>query len=243
MNQGADYVATGHYAMVNKKKDKVLLAGIDKNKDQSYFLWNIKRDQFSRILFPVGNLEKSEVRKLAKKFNLPTANKKDSQGVCFLGKIDIKDFLSHYIKVKNGLVLNEKAENIGFHNGASFLTIGERGGFSITKKGPNDKPLFIVAKDLKNNTITVSQDKNYFDHDKKIVLRNLNFLVDEELFFKKGKNGIKARVRYRQPLEKCKVNKIVGGLEVKFEKPQVTASGQSVVFYDGEVCLGGGIIA
>ena len=131
MKQGADYVATGHYAQVIDGK---LIAGNDKNKDQTYFLWTLNKEQLSKTIFPVGNIEKPEVRKLAKKFNLPNAEKKDSQGLCFIGKIDIKEFLSHYIDSKRGNVLNIEGEVIGEHDGSFFFTIGERHGFNILKK-------------------------------------------------------------------------------------------------------------
>ncbi len=267
IRQGADYVATGHYAQIlesrklklesGMKKDESqksgyflpstfhyqMLVGIDKNKDQSYFLWNIKKEHLSKILFPVGHLEKSEVRKLAKKFNLPTAKKKDSQGVCFLGKVDMKDFLKHYIKTKKGEVFNEKGKKIGFHDGAYFVTIGERGGFTITEKTPNDRPYFVVAKDLKNNTVTVSNDKNFYFRNEKIILKKLNLLVDDNVFLKEGTKGFLARTRYRQELENCKIAKMSNGIEVKFKKPQMVASGQSIVFYKGDICMGGGIVA
>ena len=174
LEMGADYVATGHYA---KNKKKMLSRSSNSNlgavnqsnrayraestsfyslekandpsKDQAYFLWTLKQVQLSKILFPVGHLNKTEVRKLALKFKLPTAEKKDSQGICFLGAVDLKDFLKHYIKEKKGRVLNERGEEIGFHNGAVFHTLGERHGFTITKKNPNDGAYYVVGKDVK----------------------------------------------------------------------------------------------
>src|SRR3989338_1920286 len=126
---GADFVATGHYAQIKLQASSLkLLTSADKEKDQSYFLWQIKQEQLTNILFPVGGLEKPEVRKLAKKFGLSTAEKKDSQGLCFLGKIDVKEFLKHFIKQKPGKVLNEKEEVVGEHSGAVFFTLGERHG-------------------------------------------------------------------------------------------------------------------
>lgn len=263
MKNGADFVATGHYAQNveletrNLKRDKrtgrnffdtlhsscfTLHAGVDSAKDQSYFLWNIKKENLFKILFPVGHLEKTEVRKLAKKFGLPVAEKKDSQGICFLGKVDLKDFLSHFVKNKKGKVLNERGDEIGFHNGAVFLTIGERGGFTVTKKGSNDKPLFIVAKDLKKNTVTVSCDKDFFAKNQPIFLDNINTLIAEEDFFKLGSSSVKARVRYRQPLENCKFVKEDSKVKVVFDNSQAVASGQSIVFYKNDICLGGGVV-
>ena len=134
-----------------------LAKAVDTLKDQVYFLWTLKQEQLSKILFPVGHLNKTEVRKLAKKFKLPVAEKKDSQGICFLGAVDLKEFLKHYIKEKKGKVVDENGDEIGYHNGVVFYTLGERHGFTITQKSPNDKPYYVVGKDTKRNTITVSQ--------------------------------------------------------------------------------------
>ena len=158
ISMGADYVATGHYAQKKLTADSFqLIAGLDSSKDQVYFLWTLKQEQLSKILFPVGHLNKTEVRKLAKKFKLPVAEKKDSQGICFLGAVDLKEFLKHYIKEKKGKVVDENGDEIGYHNGVVFYTLGERHGFTITQKSPNDKPYYVVGKDTKRNTITVSQ--------------------------------------------------------------------------------------
>ena len=237
MKQGADFIATGHYAQVIDGK---LIAGNDKNKDQTYFLWTLTKEQLSKTLFPVGNIEKPEVRKLAKKFNLPNAEKKDSQGLCFIGKIDIKEFLSHYIESIKGEVLNEKGEVIGEHDGSFFFTIGERHGFNILKKTPNDEPYYIISKNIENNTITVANknaDGNLPYGIKKIKLTDMNWNQGSAPSGKK----LKARARYREPLFD-----IVISYEnfVEFSKLQYTISpGQSLVVYDGEQCLGGGIIS
>ena len=160
ISMGADCVATGHYARVLSPCEGGvpegrggLLKGKDPSKDQSYFLWTLKQEQLERIVFPIGNLKKTEVRKLAKKFNLPVAEKKDSQGICFLGAVDLKEFLKHYIKFKKGKVCDEKGEVIGHHEGAVFYTLGERHGFTITKKKSTDGPYYIVGKDIKKNTL------------------------------------------------------------------------------------------
>jgi tRNA-uridine 2-sulfurtransferase len=180
---GADYVATGHYArvaQVQSKKYKVksknsqlstfnfqLYTGLDSTKDQTYFLWTLRQEQLSKILFPIGHLKKTEVRKLAKKLKLPVAGKKDSQGICFLGAVDLKDFLKHYIKEKKGKVilaprsLGVVGEVVGFHDGAVFHTLGERHGFTITKKKRDDGAYYIVGKDIKKNILYVSQNKNF----------------------------------------------------------------------------------
>ena len=256
MKRGADYVATGHYAriaQVESKKSKVeiksgplfyrLLVGRDNNKDQSYFLWTLTQKQLSKTLFPVGDIEKPNVRKLAKKFNLPTAIKKDSQGLCFIGKVDMADFLKVFMSKKTGNVLNDKNEIIGNHDGVSFYTLGQRHGFRITKKTNMDSRYFIVSKDLANNTITVSDSQivNVGESSRTIRLRDVNWTVGDMTNFEKEYS---ARIRYRQPLEKCNVHKdLQGNFLVKFKSVQKSPTpGQSVVIYDGEICLGGGII-
>ena len=236
MKHGADYVATGHYAQI---KDGKLVMGDDPNKDQTYFLWTLTPEQLTQTLFPVGNIEKPEVRKLAKKFKLVTAEKKDSQGLCFIGKIDIKDFLSHYIPEKRGDVLDQDGNVVGYHDGAFFFTIGERRGFTITKKTPNDEPMYVIAKDIEKNTITVSQKspEGTLPGGKTIVkLREVNWMGETPLAGK----IFKARSRYREILQDVK---IIDETTVEFEMPQYTLSpGQSLVVYDGDILRGGGII-
>ena len=258
LEMGVDYVATGHYSLVrecpisnvqfpNKNtKEYQLLEGKDKNKDQSYFLYTLNQEQLSHTLFPIGDMTKPEVRKLAKKFGLPTAEKKDSQGVCFLGKLDMKDFLTHYIKPKQGKVLNMDGKVVGFHDGAVFLTIGQRHGFTIIKKSSKEPRYFVVSKDLKNNTITVASreiDKEAVYSIKNIFLREINFICLKPKFPLKTS----VRIRYRQEKQKCNLLTLSVSksdkYQVVFDKPQdAIAVGQSAVFYDGEVCLGGGII-
>ncbi len=231
---GADFVATGHYA---RTKDGKLFKGEDESKDQSYFLWTLTSDQLKKVKFPIGHLQKSEVRKIAEKYDLLTAKKKDSQGVCFLGPIDMKDFLSHYIDIKIGDVLNTKGEKIGHHDGALFYTLGERHGFTITEKGIEDKRLYVVDRNLEKNTITVSKnikDENN-SQNKKIKLENINWISKPE----KGKEYL-GRIRYQQKLKPCKVE---GDFVIFADSQDMVASGQSVVVYDAEECLGGGIIS
>lgn len=244
LKSGADFVATGHYAMCNTNPrmhtndtNIKLKEGKDKNKDQSYFLWTLTQDQLKHILFPIGGLQKSEVRKLAGKFGLPQATRKDSQGLCFLGKIDMKEFLSLYIQPKKGGVLNEKGEVMGFHNGVLFFTIGERHGFTITKKTEREKPLYVIAKDASKNTITVAPKTALQNPNPKrvsLLLKDLNII--SRIPIKK----LSCRIRYRQEKIGCKYD----GKRVILDKPQHGVSaGQSLVLYDGEICLGGGIIA
>jgi tRNA-specific 2-thiouridylase len=242
MRQGADFVATGHYAQV-KEIDGIfeLRAGADKNKDQSYFLWTLTQKQLSRTLFPIGHLLKPEVRKLAEKFGLITAIKKDSQGLCFIGKIDMKEFLKLYIKEKKGKVLDEQGKIIGEHDGAYYLTIGQRHGFTITKKTPGDMPYYVIAKDAVKNTITVSQKPPTSDAASNVVeIKKVNWTLGEQPDLSKTYS---ARLRYRAPLEKCILRENKNGVELHFEHPQkAVTEGQSAVIYDEEICLGGGII-
>jgi len=244
LEMGADYVATGHYAQIlNNNNVFELHESTDKEKDQSYFVYTLGQHELSHTLFPIGHMTKPEVRKLAEKFGLPTAHKKDSQGLCFIGKIDMKDFLSHYIKTETGDVLNTKGEVIGTHDGAMFLTIGQRHGFTITKKTGDDPRYFVVAKNLDKNTVTVASkeaeaDKVYSI--KEIVLKNLHLISENK---KEIDKKISVRIRYRQQKQSCLVKKEGNGYHILFDEPQSgIAIGQSAVLYDGEVCLGGGII-
>lgn len=243
--QGADFVATGHYCQV---VDLKMLAGVDKNKDQSYFLWTLNQGDLNHILFPIGHLEKPEVRKLAQKFGLPNADKKDSQGLCFIGKIDVKDFLAHYIKREPGKVLNEKGDAIGIHEGALLITIGERRGFTIDAKHktPNDEPYYVVSKDVENNTITVANKKiqDFRLKIKDIKISRVNWTSGTA---PKIGEQIQIRIRYRQPLVKATVKSSGGSLAIIVPEKEIEAvtPGQSLVMYDGvngEECLGGGII-
>jgi len=219
-----------------------LLKGKDEAKDQSYFLWTLNKEQLSKIIFPVGHLEKKDVRKLAEKFKLPVAVKKDSQGICFLGAVDLKNFLKHYIKEKKGKVVNEKGETIGSHEGAHFYTLGERHGFSITVKSPEDKPYYIIGKDIKKNILIVSQNK--IPHEKHSnILRNVRMFKTNWIFIPEEGKNYTSQIRYHGEFLSCKI-KITGKdkAEVLFEKPVLIASGQSLVVYENEVCLGGGVI-
>lgn len=250
---GADYVATGHYAkIISNSKLKIkngtkteekheMLAGVDKEKDQSYFLWTLRPEVLAHTLFPIGHLPKTEVRKLASKFKLPTATKKDSQGVCFIGKLDVKDFLKEFMTEKAGDVLNEKGEIVGHHGGALFFTIGERHGFSITKKTPNDKPFYVIAKNIEKNTIVVSNSSlKKTKEDLEVKIDSISWTLGTEPDVLKK---YQARIRYRQPLQTCYLQYTEGQWTVVFDKPQeAVTSGQSLVIYDGEICLGGGVI-
>ncbi|MEA2112360.1 MAG: tRNA 2-thiouridine(34) synthase MnmA [Patescibacteria group bacterium] len=240
-NKGADFIATGHYVRL---QDKKLLVGIDKGKDQSYFLWALKQNQLKHCLFPVGQYEKTKVRRLAKKFGLVTTQKKDSQGLCFVGKVNMKEFLQKFIPQQAGHVLNTEGEVIGVHEGIFFYTIGQRHGFEIREKGTNDKPYYVVKKDLEKNELIVSNIKRQNILSEKsealeIEIKSINWISGETPDLKKS---YQARVRYRQTLQKCKLIIKGKGIFVVFDKFQNVDSGQSVVVYDGQVCLGGGVI-
>ena len=257
LSMGADYVATGHYAKLRKsiKNSPLypqvgsdtdsffldLLCAKDESKDQSYFLWTLKQEQLSKILFPVGGFKKSEVRKLAEKFNLPVSEKKDSQGICFLGEVDLKDFLKHYIDTKQGQVVNERGEVIGTHEGVIFHTLGERHGFTITKKSPNDGPYYVVGKDMAKNTLIVSQNKQTA-----IKPENININLEKTNWINKipdENTKYTAQIRYHGEFLSCKVSiPEKGKAVVTFSKPILVASGQSIVLYDKDVCLGGGVV-
>ena len=258
---GADFVATGHYARLGQASRKLqvlkvrkekklykldepyeLLTGLDPAKDQAYFLWTLRQEQLNKILFPVGHLKKTEVRKLATKFKLPVAEKKDSQGICFLGAVDLKEFLKHYIKEKKGKVVNTKGEIIGWHNGVVFSTLGERHGFTITKKSPNDRAYYVIGKDVKKNILIVSQDKKILGFSQNsfyLLLKNTNWISEVPV----DNKTYTTQIRYHGEFLPCKIKiKTKTTAEVIFPKPALVASGQSCVVYDGPVCLGGGVI-
>lgn len=244
--QGAEYVATGHYAQIVRSEtgEIQMMKGRDDEKDQTYFLWQLQQEQLRHALFPVGGYTKPEVRELARKFELPTAEKKDSQGLCFIGKVAMKDFLQTYIEPEAGKVLDEQGEVIGHHEGAAFLTVGQRHGFTVTKKTPDDAPYYIVAKDVAVNTVTVAHRTGGHimppQPMRQLVIGGVNWIGSEP----QENKVYQARFRYRQPLQECTVERREGGLwTVAFAVPQeVAAAGQSVVVYDGEECLGGGVI-
>lgn len=227
------YIATGHYASHNGES---LVMSKDESKDQTYFLWTLAKELFPSIIFPVGHLEKSKVRELAKEYKLPVATKKDSQGLCFVGTIDVKTLLKKYIKEEEGIVCNEQGEVIGTHEGVMFYTIGERHGFIITKKSTDDAPYFVIAKNLKNNTLTVSHTPPQEEKGEVITLLKKNWTKS----LTKGK-VYHARARYRAPLATVEV---LDDTHMKVREGTITKTpGQSLVLYDGNVCVGGGIIS
>ena len=279
---GADYVATGHYCRKGTvEKDGAttyqLLSGKDANKDQSYFLCQVSQQQLAKALFPVGELLKSEVRKIASEQNLITAEKKDSQGLCFIGKVRLPEFLQQQLKPKEGVIievpsafseynkatpeftseeeklqfLSEKktytindGNEVGKHQGAHFFTKGQRKGLAV---GGTKEPLFVIDTDVKENVIYTGQGKNHpglyrrglFVKNEEIhwVREDLQMQVDET-------KEIKARIRYRQPLEKATLHQTITGLYVIFEKQQsAITEGQFVAWYQDDELLGSGVIS
>lgn len=229
---GADKIATGHYAQTDGIS---LFRGADPAKDQSYFLWMLEKEDLEHILFPIGHLQKSEVRQLAKQAHLFTTTKKDSQGICFLGDVDMREFLTHYIEQKNGSVVTKNGIKVGEHAGVWFYTIGERHGFTIFQKSTTEKPYYVIGKNIENNELIVSHEKTILEGKKKIQnieLRNARIPKEkaETLF---------AQTRYHGVLIPGKINaKRIVSLSTK----EPIALGQSLVLYKGTELVGGGII-
>ena len=234
-----DKVATGHYAQIEHTVDGPLLKQApDPVKDQTYFLSGVPRDRLSKLLFPIGHLNKEEVRKLAHHFDLPNKDRKDSQGICFLGKIKFDDFLRHHLGEKPGdIVEEETGERLGTHNGYWYHTIGQRKGLELS-----GGPWYVVKKDTKTNTVFVS--KQYYSDDKKrdhFVVTDCNWLTADVPATSELRA---AKLRHsEQFVEASVVNNDDGSLDVTLnDRDQGIAPGQYAVFYDGDVCLGGGMI-
>ena len=243
--RGADFIATGHYAQINRAIEQKsneatysLMKAVDPAKDQAYFLYRLTNEDLAHVLFPLGGMKKDKVRALAQMYGLPTARKKDSQGICMLGDLDLKDFLSHYIPQTRGDVLSEDGEVVGYHDGAVFLTLGERHGFTITKKTPHDERYYIVGKDIEKNTITVSNtvaSVAAISATKEVSLHKLSWVNTPP---EEAKNYA-VQIRYHGDLLPCTFS---NGVAI-FAEPVLVARGQSIVFYDKDICLGGGIVA
>ena len=276
---GADYVATGHYcqkkSFKNQSGTKIyqLIAGKDNNKDQSYFLCQLSQKQLSNVLFPIGHLNKDQVRKIALKQNLITAEKKDSQGLCFIGKVKLPDFLQQQLKPKMGKIIEiptnfsnySKLKNsdndilkrstkfrykptdgieVGKHNGAHFYTIGQRKGLGV---GGNVEPLFIIDTDMDNNIIYVGQGKVHPGLYRLALRVSQNDIhwVRDDLSLNSGENlSVDARIRYRQMLQKATIFQTENTMYISFENPQFAiTSGQFVAWYKEKELIGSGVIA
>lgn len=282
MSLGADYVATGHYCRkgeieVDGKKVFQLLAGADVNKDQSYFLCQLSQEQLSKSLFPIGELTKPEVRKIALEMDLVTAEKKDSQGLCFIGKVRLPEFLQQKLQPKEGLIIQVdkndtvfdrtkpiaeseeavlafEAQNIPFenatgkvvgkHQGAHYFTNGQRKGLGV---GGTTEPLFIIATDVATNTVYTGLGSEHPGLFKKALFVEKSEIhwIREDMTLKSGeKMKIKARIRYRQPLQDATLHQFENGMYVAFEQPQsAITEGQFVAWYLDEELVGSGVIS
>ena len=237
---GADYLATGHYARVERDNDQTyLLRGIDENKDQTYFLSQLNQEQLSKSMFPIGDLPKKEVRRIAEEFGLATAKKKDSTGICFIGERDFKEFLSNYLPAQPGEMRTYDGELKGRHDGLMYYTLGQRHGLGI---GGSGEPWFVVGKDIAKNILYVGQGfENENLYTDRLFASQLNWINGQapgESF------TCTAKFRYRQPDQEVTVH-LRGDdqCEVVFHNAQrAVTPGQAVVFYDGDRCLGGGTI-
>lgn len=230
-----DYIATGHYARLDHDgTGPVLSEAADKSKDQSYFLWAVETPQLGRCLFPLGDYTKNDVRQIARRLGLSTAEKKDSQGLCFVGKVDFGYFLRGYLPRREGIVANSRGDILGKHDGVAFYTIGQRHGLAIGGK----VPYYVAEKNLDANTLIVAEgsaDPVLFKND--IRVHRLNWLSD----FRGGRCEV--RIRYRQAKVPALVEEDNGAVRVVFDAPQRgVAAGQSAVFYERERLLGGGVI-
>jgi tRNA-specific 2-thiouridylase len=242
---GADYIATGHYARISRDENNQchLLKGLDDNKDQSYFLYTLQQHQLQKSLFPVGELDKPEVRRIAQEAGFITHDKKDSTGICFIGERKFKDFLQRFLPAQPGEIIDDQGNVIGKHDGLMYHTLGQRKGLGVGGgHGKGNDPWYAADKDLKNNRLVAVQGKNH-------PLLQHPILVANTLDWVSGNcpelnQSIKAKIRYRQAEQACKIIEHENGkIVVQFDEPQTAvAPGQSVVFYDGKDCLGGGII-
>ena len=274
LSLGADYLATGHYCqkeLVSSKKGKVyrLISGADRNKDQSYFLCQLTQDQLAKTFFPVGHLQKSEVRKIAKEFNLVTAEKKDSQGLCFVGKVSLPDFLQQQLQPKKGKIIeipedfyNDKeppktiatksqktryqttdGKIVGTHQGAHFFTIGQRKGLAV---GGTPKPLFVIDTDVIENVVYVGLGKDHpglLRQALKVNPSDVHWVREDQKTIQGETMEVMARIRYRQPLQKATLFLNEDALYVLFNKPQsAITSGQFVAWYKDSELLGSGVI-
>ena len=275
LSLGADYVATGHYCQkeivyIENKSIYRLIRGVDGNKDQSYFLCQLTQNQLAKTLFPIGHLQKSEVRKIARELNLVTAEKKDSQGLCFIGKVSLPDFLKQQLQPNVGNIiqiaedfyngkdlpktLTDKSQKIryqakdgkivGTHNGAHFFTIGQRKGLAV---GGTPEPLFVIDTDVVENVVYVGQGKSHpglFRNALKVNLDDIHWVRQDLSNIQEKKMEVMARIRYRQTLQKATLFFHTDALYVLFNQPQsAITSGQFVAWYKDSELLGSGVIA
>jgi len=252
MDLGASRIATGHYAQVREivvDRDEgvsrfELLRGADPTKDQSYFLHRLNQAQLSKVLFPVGHLDKKEVRRIAQEARLPNHDKKDSTGICFIGERPFREFLNRYLPKEPGPIRTPDGKTVGQHMGLAFYTIGQRKGIGIGgRQGGDGNAWYVAQKDLAENTLVVVQG-----HDDPLLLKRSLCAIDAS--WVRGDAPVersvhRAKTRYRQEDSTCQVTRVENDeLALEFSEPQwAVTPGQSVVLYDGDLCLGGGIIA
>ena len=246
---GADYIATGHYAQKTEKEGKTyLLKAVDNTKDQSYFLHAVDEKAFSKTLFPIGRLLKTEVRKIAEEHGLTTASKRDSTGICFIGERKFKNFLKKYLPAQPGQIESSSGDVIGSHNGLMYHTLGQRQGLGIGGlKGSDNSPWYVIKKDLLRNVLIVAQGTNnplLFSN--RLRVSDIHWIngISEEIAGKLAKGlSCNAKNRYRQTDQKCSVIKKRQGYQIKFSDPQrAVTPGQFIVLYQENLCLGGGVI-
>jgi tRNA-specific 2-thiouridylase len=243
---GATHIATGHYARLAHDDEHVsLLKAKDNNKDQSYFLYALSQQQLSHVLFPIGGLDKPVVRQLAQQHNLPVFNKKDSTGICFIGERKFNEFLKHYLPAQPGKIETDNGEIVGQHQGLMYYTIGQRKGIGIGgKKDKSEAPWFVLEKDMQRNVLIVGQS---IDHPKlfkkQLTATQLNWVSGNA---PETRKTYQAKIRYRQTQQSCKIEFLDISRSIMvatFDEPQrAVTPGQSIVIYDNEICLGGGII-
>ncbi len=239
LKEGADFIATGHYIRIKElRRTHKLYQAKDKNKDQSYFLYSLTQEQLNYCLFPLGAYLKSDVRNMAKKFGLPQWNKKDSQGICFVGKIPMKEYLQTKIPVKPGALMTLDGKIVGEHQGAPYYTIGQRHGLGF---GGGDDPYYVVSKDMKKNIVFVAKGGALALYKKEVEIGDMHWIS-------KVQSTVplicKARIRYRQQLQRATIElRTKKFIIINFDKPQrAVTPGQAIVCYKGQEMLGGGII-
>ena len=244
LDLGADKIATGHYARTKFKNGYYqLLRSVDKDKDQTYFLYTLNQEQLAKSIFPIGSLHKPTIRQMAQQHGLITYDKKDSTGICFIGERKFKEFLSRFLPAQPGEILTSEGKLLGSHEGLMYYTLGQRKGLAIGgQKSSSGEPWYVVGKDLDSNTLIIAQG-----HDHPLLYSNK--LIASHMHWIAGSApprpfSCSAKTRYRQPDQLCTITQIDEDLyHVDFEQPQrAVTPGQSVVFYQGEECLGGGII-